>query len=194
MDCGKEYNKFEAIKVVTKNIVNYLILNNEDLWKLLYYIKDNELPLSQENLTTQQKIAMISTNPYDINENTTKNILFQTTAVDETFITAIPQIRIEIGDIIPTDRVRGYIEIIFQIIVPNKQELFTTSYNNVASRSTTIFMELAKSLNGTFIKDSYLKSELFLDRSSSAGRKTGAINIQYNKEYTGRWCTFSVLI
>ena len=194
MSCEKEYNKFIAVNNATKNIINYLIENNEDLWKLLYYIENSILPLSQDNLTFEQKVSMICTNPYDINNNVEKNILFEITAVDEAFSTAIPQIRIDVGDIIPLDRTRGYMEIAFQIIVPNKQDLFTTESNNVARRSLVIYTELAKTLNGTYIENCNFNSPLFLDRSSIAGKKTGSYPEQYNRHYTGRYVVFSVLI
>lgn len=191
--CGNEYNDFKAIDTATKVIVDYLFSNNEDLWKLLYYIKPNELPLSKPNLTTKQKAAMICTDPYATNENVDKNILFQT-VTDEAFSVAIPQIRIEIGDIIPIDRVRAYMYIDFQIVVPNKQDIFVAPYNNVARRSDALFRELAKTLNGIDIPNSGFYSKMFLDRSSNAGRKTGAYRQQMNKDFTGRWITFSVLL
>ena len=191
--CGNEYNDFKAIDTATKVIVDYLFSNNEDLWKLLYYIKPNELPLSKPNLTTKQKAAMICTDPYATNENVDKNILFQT-VTDEAFSVAIPQIRIEIGDIIPIDRVRAYMYIDFKIVVPNKQDIFVAPYNNVARRSDALFRELAKTLNGIDIPNSGFYSKMFLDRSSNAGRKTGAYRQQMNKDFTGRWITFSVLL
>lgn len=191
--CENEYNKFEAIDSATKTIVDYLVLNNEDIWKLLYYIKPNELPLSMPNLTRTQKSKMICTDPYATNENVDKNILFQT-VTDEAFSTAIPQIRIEIGDIVPLDRIRAYMYIDFQIVVPNKQDIFTAPYNGVARRSDAIFRELAKTFNGIDVPNSKFYSKMFLDRSSNAGRKTGAYRQQMNQNFTGRWVTFSVLL
>lgn len=191
--CENEYNKFEAIDSATKTIVDYLVLNNEDIWKLLYYIKPNELPLSMPNLTRTQKSKMICTDPYATNDNVDKNILFQT-VTDEAFSTAIPQIRIEIGDIVPLDRVRAYMYIDFQIVVPNKQDIFTAPYNGVARRSDAIFRELAKTFNGIDVPNSKFYSKMFLDRSSNAGRKTGAYRQQMNQNFTGRWVTFSVLL
>ena len=189
-----EYNKFLPILSATKNIINYLVENNEDLWKLLYYTESGILPLEQPNLTTAQKISMICTNPYILNDNVDKNILFQTTAIDEAFSTAIPQLRIEIGDIIPLDRVRGYMNINFQIVVPNRQDIFNASYNNVARRSIAIFQQLAQTLNGVEIEYSGFKSKLFMDRTSNAGKKTGSYPEQMSRQYTGRWAVFSVLI
>lgn len=191
----KTYNKFEAVDNATRCIVDYLFNTNEDIWKLLYYYQNNVLPLSQPNLTAEQKQNMICTDPYAINENVDKSILFQT-VTDEAFSTAIPQLRIEIGDIIPMDPYRAYMNIDFQIVVPNKQDIFTAPYNSVARRSDAIFRELAKSLNGIVIPNSLFYSEMYLDRSApnGAGRSTGAYRQQMNTGYTGRWVTFGVLI
>lgn len=191
--CENEYNKMEAIDSATKVIIDYLFANNEDLWKLLYYIEPNILPLSQPNLTNAQKRNMICTDPYATNENVDKNILFQT-VTDEAFSTAIPQIRIEIGDIVPLDRVRAYMYIDFQIVVPNRQDIFTAPYNPVARRSDAIYRELLKTFNGVDIPNSKFYSKMFQDRSSNAGRKTGSYRQQMNQNFTGRWVTFSVLL
>lgn len=191
----REYNKFVAIDNATRCIVDYLFENNTDLWKLLYYYQNNVLPLSQPNLTNSQKQGMICTDPYATNGNVDKSILFQT-VTDEAFSTAIPQLRIEVGDIVPIDPYRGYINIDFQIVVPNKQDIFTAPYNSVARRTDAIFRELAKSLNGVQIPNSMFYSPLFLDRSApnGAGRNTGSVRQQMNTGYTGRWVTFSVLV
>ena len=197
MVCNNEnyYNQFGAIDNATKVITDYLVQNNENLWKLLYYIDPDVLPLAERNLSVQEKAKMIATNPYEVNESVDKNILFITT-IDEAFSCAIPQLRMEIGDVVPIDAYRAYMNIDFQIVVPIKQDIFTASYNNVARRSDAIFRELAKSLNGKIIPNSNFYGKMFMDKSapSGAGRKTGAFRQVMNTNYVGRWCTFSVLI
>lgn len=196
VECNENvYNQFEAIDSASRVIVDFLFENNEDLWKLLFYIKPNELPLSKPKLTKKQKKEMICTDPYQVNNNVDKSILFQTVS-DEAFSTAIPQLRIEVGDIVPINAYQAYANIEFQIIVPNKQDIFTAPYNNVARRSDAIFRELVKTLNGVDIPNSKFYSKMFLDRSApnGAGRKTGTYRQQMNNGYTGRWCTFSVLM
>lgn len=190
---SKNYNKFEAVDSATKVIVDYLVNNNEDLWKLLKYIKPNDLPLSHENLTYKEKVDMICTDTYEVNNNVDKNILFQIVS-DEAFSTAIPQLRIEIGEIVPVDSYRGYITIDFQIVVPNKQDIFIAPYSNVARRSIAIFRELVKTLNGVYIPKSKFYSEMFMNKSANggAGRSTGSFRQQMNNSYTGRICTFAV--
>jgi len=196
MNCNDNYyNQFGALDKATKVIIDYLVQNNEDLWKLLYYYDNNVLPLSQANLTTAQKAQMICTDPYAINENVDKSVLFQV-VIDEAFTTAIPQLRVEVGDIVPIDPYRAYMNIEFQIIVPIKQDIFTAPYNSVARRSDAIFRELAKTFNGVEIPNSNFHGKMFMDRMApnGAGRKTGSYRQQMNTSYTGRWCTFTVLI
>lgn len=191
----KTYNQFAAVDNATKTIVDFLFSNNENLWKLLYYIEPNVLPLSQPALTPDIKRNMICKDPYATNNNVDKNILFQTVS-DEAFSTAIPQLRIEIGDIVPIDPYRAFMNIDFQIVVPNKQDVFVAPYNSVARRTDAIFRELAKTLNGVHIPNSNFYSKMFMDRSApnGAGRKNGTYRQQMNEGYTGRWVTFSVLL
>lgn len=196
MNCEEKfYNQFAAVDNASRVIIDYLFKNNEDIWKLLYYVEPKQMPLSLPNLSIEQKSNMICTDPYEVNGNVDKHILFQTVS-DEAFSTAIPQLRVEVGDIVPIDAYRAYANINFQIIVPNKQDVFTAPYNSVARRSDAIFRELAKSLNGVNIPNGRFYSKLFLDRSApdGAGRKTGTYRQQMNNGYTGRWVTFSVLM
>lgn len=192
---NERYCQFTAVDTATKAVVDYLLNNNEDVWKLLKFIKPTILPLEQPNLTLKQKTDMICTNVYAVDGNVNKNILFQT-QVGEAFSTAIPQIRVEIGDIVSFDGVRGYMNIIFQVIVPNKQDLFVAPYSNVARRSDAIFRELVKTFNGVYVPDTNFMGAMFINNGApnGAGRRTGAFKEQMNDEYTSRWAIFSVLI
>ena len=61
IELNKGYNKYSNIRKVTWEIVDYLINNNKNLFKLLYY-KDNT-PLSNPDLTIEQIQNMICKNP-----------------------------------------------------------------------------------------------------------------------------------
>ena len=53
------YAKFEHLPQYQNNIITYLIKNNENIWKLLYYNTPD--CLQQNNLTIDQKSALIYT-------------------------------------------------------------------------------------------------------------------------------------
>lgn len=189
------YNKFEALKDGIKRIADYLVENSQDLFKLLKYIEPTDMPLSKPDLTSDEKAAMICSDAismYDINSTTNKNIIFQID-VDEAFWIAAPQIRIEIGDFMPVDSYRGYANINFQIVVPNKQRLFTNGANTIADRSVAIALELIKVLNGAEIPFSSFYSNLFMNKAApnGAGRATGVYRQTQNNGYSGYFLTLS---
>lgn len=186
-DIDKEYNKFFNIRKVTWSIVDYIINNNKDLLKLLYY--GNNTPLNQPDLTNEQIRSMICKNPNE-EDTSLKNILFQT-EIDDGFNASVSQLRIEIGDIIPINPHQSAIQIIFQIVVPNKLKIITTEYSDVDDRTLAIFQEVAKTLNGKVIDN--LCSPLYLDRKGNEGRSTGAYREKQNKNYSGYWMTFVAL-
>ena len=188
-----QYNQFSGLDRANRCIVDYLFNNAPDLWRLLYYT--DKQPLFQPLLTTEQKSNMIAKDYTIDNITTTKNILF-ITETDETFSVAIPQIRIDIGDVLPINSYQSAVEIIFQIIIPNKLHIIQTEYNDVATRGIAIFRELAKALNGRRIDNSGFNSPLFMNRKApeGVGRNNGAKKIAFNKHYKGYWVSFSVLI
>ena len=190
------YNKFIPLKDGVKRIADYLVANSQDLFKLLKYIEPTDRPLSMPDLTNAEKAAMICSDAiamYDVNSTTKKNIIFQID-VDEAFWIAEPQIRIEIGNFMGPDSYRGYAEVQFQIIVPNKQRLFTNEANTLADRSIYIALELLRILNGAMIPESSFYSNLFMNKSASngAGRSTGVYRQSYKNGYSGYLLTLSV--
>lgn len=182
-----KYNDFYNLRSVTRNIIDYIVENNKDLLKLLYY-GDNE-PLSKPDLTRQQIQQMICKNPL-IEDTTEKNILFQM-EIDEGFSASVSQLRVEIGDIYPIDAQRCAFQIVFQIVVPHKQKLIVTNISDVEDRSLAIFQELAKTLDGTLIGD--LCSVMYLDRRGTMGGTSGAYRQKQNKNYSGYEVVFIAL-
>ena len=160
------YNKFNALKNGIEKISDYLVLNSQDLFKLLKYINPTDMPLSMPDLTNSEKAAMICSDAiqmYDINSTTKKNIIYQID-VDEAYWIAEPQLRMEVGNFFARDSYRGYAEINFQIVVPNKQRLFTNGANTLADRSIAIALELIRLLNGAEIPVAGFHSCLFLNK------------------------------
>lgn len=190
------YNKFNPLKNGIEKISDYLVENSQDLFKLLKYIKPTDIPLSMPDLSNSEKASMICSDAlqmYDTNATTKKNIIYQID-VDEAYWIAEPQVRMEIGDFIALDSYRGYAKVDFQIVVPNKQRLFTNGANTLADRSLMIALELIRLLNGAEIPNSGFYSNLYLNRSvpDSSGRATGAFRQTQNTGYSGYLLSFAV--
>ena len=184
---NKEYNSFYNIRSVTRQIVDYIVENNQNLLKLLYY-GDAE-PLTKSDLTISQIKEMICKDPL-LEDTSKKNILFQT-EIDDGLNAAVTQLRIELGNIYPINAHQCAIQINFQIVVPNKQKLIVTNVSDVDDRTVAIFQELAKTLNGTIIGN--LCSPMYLDRRGMQGGTTGAYREKQNKNYSGYSVTFVAL-
>lgn len=195
MACENNYNKFEAIRGASYNILTYLMQNNQNLFKLLKYIEPNVNPYTQPDLSLEEKIAMIARNSYDTNESVTKNILF-ISELREAFSTNIAQLRIECDTVKAINSYQGYVNIWFQIIVPIVSDVIANTSITGERRTDSIFLELVNSLNGVNISNSGFNSPMFInsDAPYGSGRQTGSYRKQANTDYTQRWVCFSVLI
>lgn len=190
------YNKFSALSNGVQVISDYLVENSQDLFKLLKYYEPTDMPLSMPDLTNQEKAEMICSDAvqlYAVNSTNKKNIIYQL-QVNEALWIAEPQIRMEIGDIVPVDSYRGYAEVNFLIVVPNNQRLFTNGANTLADRSLAIALELTDKLNGKVIPNSSFYSNLFMNKSApnSAGRNTGIYRVKLNDGWSGYYLTLAV--
>lgn len=195
MSCGNNYNDFAPVKTASNSILSYLMQNNQNIFKLLKYIDPTVNPYSQPDLNFSEKVAMIARNSADTNESVTKNILF-ITDLREAFSTNVAQLRIETDIARGINPYQGYMNIWFQIIVPIASEVMGMTSLTGERRTDSIFVELAKTLNGVKIPNSGFNSPMFIDLNAKdgTGRETGTYRKQANTDYTQRLVCFSVLI
>jgi hypothetical protein len=193
-DLNKEYNQFIAVDNICEKIVDYLFVNCEDFWKLLYY--KTKQPLLENNLTNTQKSEMICKDPSIDGVFATKNILFQMDT-GEAIEIAIPQVRLRIGNQIAIDSYRGYALLEVQIIVPNKLLTIMTNDSRIADRAVQITRELTNAINGKVIDGIVATSPFFMNKYApdGAGRDTGWYRQDnQNKNYSGYFGIFSILL
>lgn len=191
---------FEKVLSLPWLVVNYLVDNAPNFWKLLYYNKPEDIPRAEVDLDKTQISNMICSTPqemYDTNISTTKNILFQA-EMDEAFFGSVPQVRIFSGDKTKINIAEGYTELNFQIVVPNKQLLCYDVHTEapMIDRADAIVSELMQALDRTVIPNSVVNSPLFMNRSApnGAGRSTGCKRSGANKNFSQEWLTLAVLI
>lgn len=149
IDTFNDYNRFTNITDFSMNIINYLIDNNENIWKLLKYPGNDAL--QQPNLTEDEKTNLI----YDgsgIGDNyleEEQNYRVFTKGMSSDAINVqCSQLHIFLDDLIPKDRIRGQANIAFQII----SHTAILTLNNCLNRNEIILQELLSTLNGTDIK------------------------------------------
>ena len=100
-----KYNSFKGISRVPYIIVTEYLFYNEDIWKLLYYVTDENgdpiaRPLERPNLTSKQKRALIYDGKNDINDF---RVFFSNTPLSEETTGQVQQIRIFRDRILPKD-------------------------------------------------------------------------------------------
>lgn len=148
------YNKFSGISNIGYKILYYLIMNNEDLWKLLYY--DTQDALSKPALTTQQKRDLI----YDKTDDSEDYKIFRTPFVDDAFQKQCSQLRIYISSVDPVNSIKSSLDVTIECITHIK----LTNLDNYQSRSERLMEEVLGTLNG---KNVGSIGYLYFDQSQS---------------------------
>lgn len=198
MEVKRPYNTFEATETALASVFDYLFHNAPDMWKLLKYIAHSDTPLLADEVTDEEKAQMVCNDPsdyYNADVVTQKNILFQRYN-DEEYSVAVPQVRMWVDDIGSVDSYRGYCNIVFQIVVPNRQNQFYGQTQITSDRALSLVQAITQALNGVELPNSSLCSPLFINKSApdGAGRNNGAVRQKQNLNYSGYFLCFSALI
>ena len=139
------YDKFENIPLVPYNLVSYMLANDENIFKLLYYGDANawKSDSTHPNLTMQQKTSLIYDGIMEINDAK----IFTNLGQDDSFVTETSIIRIGLPEITPTNFVRGASTIGFEILTHYKVSMLS----NYQNRADTILQKLIALFNGADI-------------------------------------------
>jgi len=104
-----EYNKFSTLSTLSYKCIEYLIDNEEILWKLLKY---NDADAWQEDdLTSAEKAALV----YDGSPNQTDFRVFMDVGADDSWADEVCLLRVSPITVIPTNYVNGIITMGFEI-------------------------------------------------------------------------------
>jgi len=136
------YNSLTMLPMMAYNIVNFLMFNNEDIWKILQYLGTD--CLSQPNLTQIQKGKLI----YD-GKNPLSNgyRLFLSSSLDDTFDDVCSIIRIYPDFILPFDRVKASITFRFDIFSHVKSQ----SLDGYMNKNVYLLQQIVATLNGASV-------------------------------------------
>lgn len=158
-------------------IIEYLALNNENIWKLLKYNTPDAL--SKPDLTIEEKSELIYNNEPD----STSFRVFRQSFVNDAFSEQQSQLRVYMSEIIPTNHVHGMIN--FIIDLPCHNQIITL--DDYLNRNEVMANEILKTLNGIDING---LGKLFFDR------RANAYNIArlsyFNKWYQGFSISLSI--
>lgn len=177
------YNDYSLIRDLPTIIVNYLFENSPDFWKLLKYSQN---PLSEPELTNEQKSKMIAKSSFNTEEY---NILFQKYTTDA-MIKAISQVRVFVDNVSSYGRTNALARIIFQVVVNNNEMIIHTPISRYDKRDVAIMQTIVETLNG--VKLDKTKSQMFIN--NDIDRFAGAQQVSYNNDYSGFQLTMDVWI
>lgn len=168
-----EYNKLPNYRMISYNIISFLINYNEDIWKILKYNTPDAL--TKPNLTQEEKGELIYDGEIDSEPFRVFRDEFPT---DDAFQDMVSQLRIFPVVTDPIERTYAVQDIAIQFV----NHVKISHLQDYLTRIDVVVEELIKTLNG---QDLGFMSPLYFDASS---RRTNIIrrnNIGNNKNFSG---------
>lgn len=158
MDCCNEssYNQYDGLQNFTLLIIQHLMLNNEDIWKLLKY--DTQDALEKPNLTREEKAKLIY--PGASGGDMDDYRVFRTPYLDDLTTNQQAQLRVYLESITPDTRLYGTVDVNIEVICHIKM----IELNDYQNRAESIVWQVIKTLNGADVGGI---GKLFFDRSGS---------------------------
>lgn len=158
MDCCNEssYNQYDGLQNFTLFIIQHLMLNNEDIWKLLKY--DTQDALERPNLTREEKAKLIY--PGASGGDMDDYRVFRTPYLDDLTTNQQAQLRVYLESITPDTRLYGTVDVNIEVICHVKM----IELNDYQNRAESIVWQVIKTLNGADVGGI---GKLFFDRNGS---------------------------
>lgn len=158
MDCCNEssYNQYDGLQNFTLFIIQHLMLNNEDIWKLLKY--DTQDALEKPNLTREEKAKLIY--PGASGGDMDDYRVFRTPYLDDLTTNQQAQLRVYLESITPDTRMYGTVDVNIEVICHVKM----IELNDYQNRAESIVWQVIKTLNGADVGGI---GKLFFDRNGS---------------------------
>jgi hypothetical protein len=169
------YAQYEWFDDVAYNCYDYLMKNNEMIWKLLYY--DTPDAWNRNDLTTAEKASLI----YNGQDDLTVARAFMDTGQPDVWTKEICIIRISPHSVFPDNRVVGTLSVIFEVFCHYK----TNHLSNYKTRIDMVTQNFIKTFNGVNLGG---VGRLFFDRLASYDNRmeTGG-----QLPFKGRWMIMS---
>lgn len=192
MNTMNDYNKFETLRYIPDAILNYLIYNNEIIWKLFKYQEPNAL--DKPNLTIKEKTDLIYNGYYfdgglwKLEESKDKSI-FKQPFLDDANIEQQTMLRLFLSTILPENRsiATAYytvelmchmksISIISNLGNNNNEKIVTTE-----NRIELLTQQILKTLNGAEVGS---VGRIFFDMEGGYMTKAN-LGLYNNRNYCG---------
>ena len=169
------YNLYDGLSLYSYNTIDYLISNNELIWKLLYDATPNAWNIS--NLTHAQKANLI----YAGQPDSSKYNVFMARGLPDARITQSTMLTVSPSSLIPTNRTVGVVTMLFEVYCHYQ----ITHMSNYMVRSDVIIEELIRTLNGQeFVKG---LGKMFFDQMGNRMSKEEDAGVT---PFRGKWLMF----
>lgn len=166
-------NQFEGLEDMPYKIIEYMILHNENIFKLLKY-NDTDA-LDKPNLTFEEKVALI----YKGEQDSSQFRIFMQPYTDDAIINEIAQFRVFPEYIYPKDNIKAEVYFAFEILTHNKINTLKDGYK---TRIVCLLNEVLRTFNGINING---VGKLFFDAKVSRSVTVARQNIYNQRNYFG---------
>lgn len=166
------YNSLSSIKLLSYKVIEYLVKNNDIIWKLLKYPSSDAL--SQDFLTIEEKQDLI----YNGKGEGDNHNVFRTAFLDDLTKQQVSHLRIYLASIRPENRTVANVTFAIETVVHNK----IMSLDTLENRLELLTQQVIETLNGAAIKG--IIGKLVFDRDKEIFNSS-SLNIYNNRNYVG---------
>jgi hypothetical protein len=187
MGVDLDYNQYTGFAQIPYKIMEYLMVSNTSIWKLLKYNQPNAL--QQPDLTMAEKRKLVYKPIPDASDDPNAYCLYTVRFIDDAMTAEMTHLHIYINRVVPQNAQVGTVDICFDVFCHNR--IAVLSYPNYKpNRYDVMFEELMKTLNG---KDVDTLGRLYFNRSGfSSGSEARLAAFSSNGTYQGHHIVMSV--
>lgn len=171
------YPSYESARALPYDIINKLMTDNEEMWKLLRY----ENVIGKDNLSMAEKRAMICTDSMNADKYNVVLQKFTEDAMTSDEGRVFAQIRLQVLSGYTMHPSSAKLSVVFQIVVNDKKMLCATDKTPYDNRAFAICQNIIECLNGKPLNQN--GNYLYMNGEEDYGGELKLVT--YNKEYSG---------
>lgn len=181
-----QYADYRSVRTLPYEIINKLMIDNEELWKLMKY--DNTV--GKPNLTLDEKRAMICTDSINADRYNVVLQKFTDEAMTSDDGRVFAQMRIQVLSGYSQTPSNAKMSVLFQFVVNDKKMLCQTDVTPFDNRAFAMCQNVISCLNGKPLDTA--KNYLYINDDEDYNGDLKLVT--YNKEYSGYILIMSINI
>ena len=181
-----QYADYRSVRTLPYEVINKLMIDNEELWKLMKY--DNTV--GKPNLTLDEKRAMICTDSINADRYNVVLQKFTDEAMTSDDGRVFAQMRIQVLSGYSQTPSNAKMSVLFQFVVNDKKMLCQTDVTPFDNRAFAMCQNVISCLNGKPLDTA--KNYLYINDDEDYNGDLKLVT--YNKEYSGYILIMSINI